>query len=1443
MFLCARFLSLTRRSSFVSCKRDIWFSVSLAGWLALFAGAATARQKAAAEGAQTAGGAVSAGAKPGSAAAGPASAAKAKSGAPSGGETKSKAGAPAKKKPEEDASAADARAADSRAADASAVSGEKDLEEAKKLHEAGLKSGLKRANPRAPSSVSRSAVAAPPFALRNIARKKTKKTRIQRGKSFRLPVTRRAAPKAKKRLSLQAVKPPSAARLYYESGSDEAELEELYDKEINHLFLLLKKRRDPNLMLRLGSLYVEKARFIYFKLQADFEKKMSAFERGERKIKPRLNTASADVYNKKAVKIFTDFIAGSPSHPRRDEALFFLGFTAYQLGMEAEGARRFAQLEKEFPRSVKLYEARFQMAEYYFGKSDWAKADSYYKKVAQNRRGKFYFLSLYKRAWSSYKLGRTDAALAFLSRVIAEGRVKANVSDEIQGFTFVDEATDNLAFFYTYSNKKASAAPGVFYKLLGRKEAFSELRKLAWNYRDTGNISGAVFLFSHLIEVNPQAPSAFEYKHQIVQALYTAGRTKSLYRHLREWIRGYGPGGPWAEANKGNASLVRKANALIEVTLRDYALKSHQTFRRTKSEVSKQSALNFYKTYFLRFAASRFSHEMRFFYGELLFDTGAYREAAGQYESLIQKFPSSKYIQHAYLNQLLVMEKLLPPPQEMEKLTRAASAKSAPVPLPKNIKNFTSVSLRYLEKFPKQKNSSAVLYRAASFFYNFNHFDKAMIYFRRFFDAYPSSPHISNVGGILLELYNMKKDYKALESLAVRFARNKNTDKKLLDEARNILRQLAFKKAQDTALKGNFKQSARLYEEFGKKNPASPLAALAFFNAGFNYEKQKDLKKAVAAYSAVLTYKGAQFLKQRNQAQEFLPVLHERLGFYRKAADGYSAFAAAFPKHAKTAAYWYNAGVIYDAFNETAKAARAYEKHRAASRSPERHEVLYATALLFERNRRWKEAAAHFEFYVQAPLSKKTPGAGLKKVRSAFRLSQIYEKRLAQAQKAAAWRRRVVALHKRFGAGAAFAARTHFRAVQETDFAAFAAVKIPHRASPAVQKKAIDKKIALLKRLEQKLKPVIRYDDGEWIIASLTLTGRANEQTAEAIYKTPVPKGLDKNGRAQYREGIKKLISPYTQAARKSWTLALEKSASLKVYSEWIGGARKGLHRVQTAPASKGGLFSHFEPNPVAPESLNVRLWDDTGVLQSGAAGAAAGLSPKEAAPLREALQAGREADALRILSDIFNRNPRQISAPASLAYFYMQKGRFYKGRFIINRILTGGASVPKKLKAALTNNLGVMSLRTGDVRQATVQFRQAANQGSLAAKINLSAVFLTAEDYGNALPLLNSSYKPALRRWGRESGAGLKILNNYGAALAGAGKWKAALKIFDRLAQRPSPMKEAVFNRAVVLTRGFRGKREKAKAKGLVSELSLYTNSARFNRKLRKLSAAIKRP
>ena len=153
-----------------------------------------------------------------------------------------------------------------------------------------------------------------------------------------------------------------------------------------------------------------------------------------------------------------------------------------------------------------------------------------------------------------------------------------------------------------------------------------------------------------------------------------------------------------------------------------------------------------------------------------------------------------------------------------------------------------------------------------------------------------------------------------------------------------------------------------------KKHSSSSLAALAFFNAGINYEKYKDIKQAVSMYSSVLTYKNKKSLEMRNQANEFLPVLYEKLGFYKKAAQGYASYALNFPGSPKANPYWYNASVIHDAFNQVSSAVKAYNNYYKLSKSSDRHEVLYSMGLLYERNRNWTKALTYFDRYIKTLL-------------------------------------------------------------------------------------------------------------------------------------------------------------------------------------------------------------------------------------------------------------------------------------------------------------------------------------------------------------------------------------------------------------------------------------------------------------------------------------------
>ena len=1228
-----------------------------------------------------------------------------------------------------------------------------------------------------------------------------------------LPTLKKRRSNQKKKLRLRDVKPPSSSLLYYAKGTDEAELESIQNEEINYLFRLLKKQKNSRLFLRLGNLYVEKARFVSFKLQSDYKKKLQDYKKGLRKTKPSLNFRSAENYNRKALKVFQKIKNFYPKHPRMDEVLFFLGFNAYELGLETQGAQHFSELITRFPKSSYVYESQFQLGEYYYIKRNWKKSLFYYSKVATKKKRKFYFFALYKLAWVNYKIGYVSKGLNYLSRIIkeSESRNREHV------FTFATEAEDDLFLFYTYSRRKPTRAREFFQRLLGAEKAKTHLKKLAYSYRDMGSAKGVLVLFNYLIEEDPRDSKAFEYKHQQIQTLYDVGSTKLIRQSIGEWIRDYGKNSLWAKANSDQKRLVKKSYKLIEITLRDYALRNHQTFRKTRSARAKNLAVYFYKVYFDEFK----SDQMTFFYAEILFDSKKYKQAIQKYEEVIRDYPSSKYTETSYRNQILALDKILPSSEAIKALVGDINA---PVEFPGEVQGFLKGADRYLKKFPNSENTASILYRTATLYYNFNHFLEASKRFESFSEKYPSSHYMSSVGGVLLDIYNKNKDYKSLEKLANQFIQNKKIDKGLVQEARFILQQLSFKGAQDLAVQKKFDESATLYELFAKKNSSSSLSAVAYFNAGLNYEKIKNYEKAIQMYSSVLLYKNKKYFSIRKQSKESLPVLYEKLCFYRKAAQAYASYAKQFPKSSKVASYWYNAGIIYDAFNSLTPALKAYNAYYLAEKSNSKWEALYFIASLYERNKNWSQAVNYYKRYVR---SKSSNSYSL--VKSSFKLAEIYKNKLKNKNSARYWYKETTALHRRINAGISYAAQAQFYLAYEL-YKSFNSLRLPRQSKALAQ--AVKRKTKLLEELETRLRTVIRYNDGEQIIASLSLTGLAKYSMAKSFYDAPIPKGLDKKGKEQYREGIKKIITPYLQEAAKSYTLALDKSKKFRVYSDWVSVAKNGLDSF----VMDGEKFKTFSPSKIKREMLSLYLVDEedtarTGLVDKLNVKMKYGLSEKELSSLAFATNSRKESRVLAVVSKILNKNPEHKLAINSLAVFYIKNNKPKVGALVLNRLNS-------KDNPSILNNLGMASLKLGEIRIAISYFKKAVENSSTHAisRINLGNLFIQKEDFFNAYVYLGKAYDLIFDKWGLKDQKTITVLNNYGVALSRLEKWNSALKIFKKLSQHTAPSSKILFNTALILAEGFKDAKSHNEAKGLVNELKLSSNSVRFRRKLDKI-------
>ena len=972
-------------------------------------------------------------------------------------------------------------------------------------------------------------------------------------KKFGVKKRKTVVPKARvtiervKRQTIKIAEPPREFRRYFEAGTDEAELESVINQEIKQLFNLLKTSRRRDLRLRLGSLYIEKARLIEYRLYEKYDQEMERFNAKQRKHRPRLNLKPTYVYINKAIKLFETYRKQFSKDKNMDQVLFFLGVSYFKRGRLEKGRVMYEDLVKRFPKSEYINDVNFELGEYYFNKSNWKRAAGYYRKIAIQRQLRLYSFALYKLAWCRFKMGQTKRAIANLEAVIREGerqKMKKNIGADGAGrLHFAGEARGDLVLFYSHSNRPPALAFDYFQKTADSpKNARKMLRELAYSYLDRGNLSGVRITFKQLIDDNPNDPMAYEYQYQIIRAYTYAGSRQVFLRELKQWLIRYGPKSDWADENSGSEESLKKAFSLMELTVRNYALRMHQSYRKTKGKVARDQSLFSYELYNNHFVKSAHADQMRFFYGELLFDLRRYNPAARQYMYVVEHFPQSKYYETASLNSVLTFEKNLPTSAQIAK---RVGKKVRFVPFTRPVRNFQKTAQVYVNRFPKKSNVPAILYKMASLHYEFNHHKEALAQFWNLIERYPTGQYTEHSANLILDIYNLTKNFAGLRQAALRLLKNKviaNSDSSV--EIRKILSQVSLKSAEELAKSKKYLRSARLYKAFADNHPRSPLRGTAYYNAAINFKKSGDALQTLSLYKKVLQYPKVGGKNLRRTILKETPGLYQKIGKYMSAAEGFVSYAGAFPQDPASADFWFNAALIYDGFNRYTQAEQAYLKYFQKSKKRDKTQALYLLAELNKRRGRPVQAVSYYNQFLN-----KGSSDGRALVLSAFTVAEIKKAR-KQITESKKWYRRTVSLHKKFKAGVYYSAQAQFNLVYDT-YREFIKIRIP--ANPKRQRQVVQKKLSLFNKLKEDLKGVIRFDSGYQVTSALVLIGMASEHIGDAIYNSPLPKGLNRQEIKQYKEGLKKTALPFKREAVKNYRLAVEKARSLSAYNEeWL---------------------------------------------------------------------------------------------------------------------------------------------------------------------------------------------------------------------------------------------------------------------------------------------------
>lgn len=1243
--------------------------------------------------------------------------------------------------------------------------------------------------------------------LKNIETK-SQQVKIQK-KGSALPAFQKVEEKKPTKVNLSSIKPPSRSTFFYEEGTDESELEKVTDQGISQLYKLSRQfvnsTRRGEIWLRLAELYVEKARLLEYRIQSQYDEQAKLHYAGKLKTKPKMNLAPAQEYNKKAIQLYEWFLRDFPRDPKTDQALYFLGYNYFQLAQFKKGSTYYARLSQEFPQSPFVDEANFALGEYYFDNEDWKDALKYYSQVSENRKARLYSFAFYKSAWCLYKTGQVQKALSYLEQVIKVG--KSNKSG-VNRIRLASEAIKDLVVFYAEAGDPQKAR-SYFEEVAGEKNAPALLEKLAYRYVDTGNKSGARAIFRSLIEEKPNAPKAFDYQYQLVSMYSASGEGNQFKEELSTWLSNFGPGSAWAKTNAKNKELMEKSNNLMESTVRNYILQKHQIAQVSKAPAAQKGARIGYDLYFATFKDSAKLDEMHFFYGELLYDMQEFNDASSHYLWVADNAPKSKYNEKSIINAILSLEKSLPTPDQIKK---TVGQTNEPVEFDAHIKSFEKMAQRYFTTFPKGEETPAIKYRLASLYYYYNQFDRALPLFEEIMRDYPKTEYAEYSANLNLDIYNLRKDYEGLEKSAQRIlAEPSLANSKVGTQIRDILQKTSFKKAQDLEKGKDFATSAKGYEEFAKTNAKSDLAFSANYNAAVNYERAGDITKAASMYAVVISDRNKSNEALKNNAVKFLAIIQEKTGQYAKAAQSYEAYVAKNPKDKEAVDFTYNAAIIRDGMNAYPKAAKNYEAYYDSSKKADRNEVHFLIAKMYERQKRWDSAIKSFEQYLKGAT---TPAGAIE---ATFTIAQINE-RLKRKTQAEDGYKKTLALQRRLSAkqenvGASFAAEAKFKLIYKT-YEELRAIRIPN--NPAEQGKAVQKKLNLMNQLKEELKTVIKFDDGNMMVAALTTMGQAQQHMAASLYNAPKPKGLDADGMKEYEAGIDKIAKPFADEAKSNYVAAIEKGQKLESYNDW-------------------SKVAYVELAKLIPETYNDSGERAIVTKVSDPLDLSVDSSDEKLKALATAKRSNDEELLVKAASDLLSIDQNNLLALNTLGLYYFEHGKLGLAKIIFNRAL---AAHPDN-SAALHNNLGVVYLVENNQRKAITSFKKAleAKPDYRIAAANLGSLYLEYKDYGRAVAPLEAGYK-SVKGEIKNGGTAHEVAGNYALALAGTGNVKKARSIYADITENNPRNPSILLNYAILLVNKAKDTKE---AKSVISKLKLITDEAYILQKVDQLENQMK--
>ena len=349
------------------------------------------------------------------------------------------------------------------------------------------------------------------------------------------------------------------------------------------------------------------------------------------------------------IDMYERLLESYPNYAKNDLVLYQLARAYEAEGRIDESLATLDRLIEEYPQTAHLDEAQFRRGETLFVQKRYRDSERAYEYVLRvGEASAFYEQSLYKHGWALFKQQQYEESLpsffALLDRQLGTDNDAAGERDPAVLYAamgraqqeLVDDTFRVLSIGFSYMDGPESISR-YFSRRGARPYSFIAYTNLGDLYLEQERYQDAADAYHAFVELDPYHAKAPLLQVEVIEAFKKGEFADLVLEGKENFVETYGPDSPYWQRFTFEQQPEVVAHLKSNVT--DLAAYHHAEAQKSRDAREYAAAARWYRAYLQSFPDDANAPQTNFLLGEVLYESGSFRDAAFEYERTAYAYP------------------------------------------------------------------------------------------------------------------------------------------------------------------------------------------------------------------------------------------------------------------------------------------------------------------------------------------------------------------------------------------------------------------------------------------------------------------------------------------------------------------------------------------------------------------------------------------------------------------------------------------------------------------------------------------------------------------------------------------------------------------------------------------------------------------------------------